>query len=64
MSHVKAMYVASDVSFAVGAVAAAVAVGLFVAPRYDSSKAQTAQRYMLDVHPLPSGGFASLAGRF
>src|SRR5207253_7368047 len=41
VSHVKAMYVASDVSFAVGAVAAAVAVGLFVAPRYDSSKAQT-----------------------
>jgi hypothetical protein len=66
VTHVKALYLASDISFGVGAVAAAVAVGLFVAPRYGTEAEKPAPKtsYVFDLRPLPSGALAAVTGRF
>jgi hypothetical protein len=66
LNHVKSLYVASDISFGVGAVAAVVAAGLFVAPRYanEAEKPAPTASYVFDIRPLPSGALAGVSGRF
>jgi hypothetical protein len=65
ITHIKTLYVASDVSYGVGALAAGVAVWLFATPRYAEEKVTTPRTsYTFDVHPTPSGAFGSIAGTF
>jgi hypothetical protein len=61
--HIKAMYVASDVSFVAGLGALGVATWLFARSR-SAEKAPTPSTAVLSVTPTPSGAFASVSGKF
>lgn len=69
IAHIKSLYVASDVAYGAGALAAGVAVWLFATPRYTQEKVTsgktTAPRVSyVDIQPTSSGAFASVAGTF
>jgi hypothetical protein len=69
VTHIKTLYVASDVTYGVGAVAAGLAVWLFATPRYAEEKVGTKSTksrtsYVFDVAPTPSGAFGSISGTF
>ena len=64
VDHVHKIYFAADVSFGVGAVALGVATVLFVLPRHAKENPESRTAYTVDVVPTPSGGFATLSGKF
>ncbi len=64
VTHVKTLYVASEVSLGVGAVAAGVAIFLFASPRYAEEKPKSQSALTFDLEPTRSGAFASVAGHF
>jgi hypothetical protein len=64
VTHVRRLYLAADVSIGVGVAALGVATLLFVLPRHAKESAETRTAYTLDVVPTPSGGFATISGKF
>jgi hypothetical protein len=63
VDHIRKLYVAADVSLGVGVAALATSVIWFLASSSkDKSKPQSS--YRVDVHPAPSGGFATLSRSF
>jgi hypothetical protein len=63
VAHIKNLYVAADISFGVGAAALGVATWLFATSRAAERPAPK-EAAVLDVHPIPSGAFASVSGAF
>jgi hypothetical protein len=63
LSHIKTLYIASDVSYGVGLAALGVATWMFASSRAPE-KAPSAAATIVDIHPLPSGALASVSGRF
>jgi hypothetical protein len=61
--HVKALYVASDISFGVGLAALGVTTWLFASSR-SAERAAAPSAAALSVTPTPSGAFASVSGAF
>jgi hypothetical protein len=64
VNHVRRLYLAADVSLGVGAAALGVATLLFVLPRHGKENPEARTAITVDVAPTPSGGFATLSGRF
>lgn len=62
LSHIKTLYTVSDVSYGVGIAALGVATWLFASSRVEEKPSASAT--MVDVHPLPSGAYASVSGKF
>jgi hypothetical protein len=63
LDHIRTLYVLADVSFGVGVVGLGAAAWLYLRSRPTEEKpAQTG--YTFDVHPTPSGAFASVKGAF
>jgi hypothetical protein len=63
LDHIRTMYIAADISLGVGAAALAVTTWLFASSR-SAEKAPTKSATVLDVHPIPSGAFATVSGGF
>jgi hypothetical protein len=63
VDHVRTMYIAADISFGVGAVALATATWLFASSRSTEAPVTKAAT-VFDVHPTPTGGFATVSGAF
>jgi hypothetical protein len=62
VDHVRNMYTAANISIGVGVVALGVATVLFATS--GSSKSSSKSAYTLNLEPTPSGGFASVSGKF
>jgi hypothetical protein len=61
--HIKAMYIASDISFVAGLGALGVATWLFASSR-SAETPPAPSTAVLSVTPTPSGAFASVSGKF
>jgi hypothetical protein len=65
VDHIRTLYIASDITAGVGAASAVASIWLFASSL--GSSGETRHRdsaYTVDVHPTPSGGFASVSGHF
>jgi hypothetical protein len=63
VDHIRTLYLASDVSLGVGVAALGVATWLYMrSPSTEKPAPQTG--YVFDLHPTPSGAFASVKGAF
>ena len=64
VDHIKKLYLAADISLGVGAAALATSVIWFIASPSSKEKPPSQATYTVDVQPTPTGGFASVSGRF
>jgi hypothetical protein len=64
VAHVRRLYFAADVSIGVGVAALGVSTVLFLLPRHSKENPETRSAYTFDVTPTPSGGFATISGKF
>jgi hypothetical protein len=62
LDHVRTIYVAADVAFAVGGLGLVTATWVFLHP--PAAESTTVSTIAIDVHPMASGGFASVSGAF
>jgi hypothetical protein len=65
LDHIRALYIAADISFVVGVAGLGAATWLYLRPGASDEKppAQAAS-VRFDMHPTPSGAFASVRGAF
>jgi hypothetical protein len=64
VDHIRKLYLAADISLGVGAAALATSVIWFIASPSSKEKPPSQATYRFDVQPTPTGGFASVSGRF
>jgi hypothetical protein len=64
VDHIRSLYLASDVSLGVGVGALGVATWLFIRSGSSDEKPPSQEAFKVDVHPTPSGAFASVSRTF
>jgi hypothetical protein len=64
VDHIRKLYLAADISLGVGVVALGTATILALSSGGSSKEKPAEAAYVVDVHPTPSGAFASLSGAF
>jgi len=64
VDHVKSLYLAADISLGVGVAALGVATWLYLSNSGDADPSEDRAGLTVDVNPIPSGAFASVAGSF